>query len=137
MITFCWKFLVLILYVFCWAMITKDPLFQSSIGNLISGSSWWSWVIITVQKRINRKEIRSFFREPIPISNIISGTIKIKISVLVHCFDEFMTYFALLRSIINPFLSYFCNLPVKYVVSSNINIFLIMTFWAFVSNPIN
>lgn len=112
----------------------KDPLFQNSVRSLAFGSSWWPGVIVIVQRRINKKEIRSLFREAISIPNIEFGAIKIKDFILVRRPNESLTCFALSRSIMNPFLSCFCSPPVKYVVSSNASIFLIKIFWVFVSN---
>lgn len=56
-------------------------------------------------RRIKRKEMRSLFKEAIPISNIMSGAMKIKVPVFVSRLDGSVARFALSRSIIKPFLS--------------------------------
>lgn len=83
---------------------------------------------MTAQKKINKKEIRSFFKEAILIPDIIFEVIKIKIPILVCRFDEFVACFILLKLIINPFLYCFCSSPVKYVILSDASIFLIEIF---------
>lgn len=80
------------------------------------------------QRRINKKKIRSLFKKAIAIPNIKSKVIKIKISILVYYPNKFMTYFVLSKLTINLFLSYFYSLLVKYVILSDISIFLIKIF---------
>ena len=80
------------------------------------------------QKKTNKKKIRSLFKEAILIPDIIFEAIKIKIPILVYCFDEFVIYFVLLRLIINPFLYCFYSPLVKYVILSDTSIFLIEIF---------
>ncbi len=86
------------------------------------------------QKRINKKKIRSFFKKAILTVDIKFEAIKIKITILIYYFDKFMTYFALLKSIMNTFLFFYYSLLAKYIGSSNASIFLIKISWAFVSN---
>lgn len=106
--------------VFRWTVAVKDPLFQNSIRSLAFGLSWRPGGILSQLKtRTNRKEIRSLFREAILIPKIECGVIKIKVFVIVRRPNKSVTCLALSRSIMNPFLSYFCSPPVKYVISSD------------------
>ena len=71
--------------------------------------------------------MRCLFREAIPIPNIESGAMKIKVPVLVRRPDESVARFALSRSIINPFISYCHSAPIKYILSSAASMFPIET----------
>lgn len=109
---------------------------ERSLIRLVFGSKLTTWGDFCSSKKNKVERYEILFREVIPIPNIKSGAIKIKVPVLVCRPDESVARFALSRSIMIPFLFCFRSLPVRYVVSSDVSIFPIETSWAFVSNPI-